>query len=305
MQYNFGVQRELTPQTVVSVSYVGSGNRRGRLMWFYNTALKPGPGPVLGRGLYPYIIPSFYQRSWERSNYNAFQFQLNRKFHKGLAYAVNYTYSKSIDFGCSGYENPEGCNVQDPYHPLNDRSVSAFDLTHIFTADWVWAVPIGKGKLLSTGNNKVDYAVGNWQLIGILRMNSGVPYNITVPGDIANTGNVSYERPNLVGNPNLPNPSSNAWFNKAAFEIPNLFTFGNFGRNVLRNDWGRNLDLSMFREFPISESKKFQFRFEAFNFPNNVMLATPDTNPSSPNFGRTFSQGNSPRVIQLALKFLF
>jgi hypothetical protein len=317
MQWNLGFQHEIAPDTVISANYVGSGNRRGRIGGFCNTALTPGPGPVEPRALYTYASPGFYQRSWNKSDYNSFQFQLNRRFHNGLAFVANYTWSKSMDYGCSGYENPEGCNIQDPYHWNRERTVSGFDLTHIFTGDWLYELPIGTGKALHTGSRVGDYIIGNWQVNGIVSLHSGIPYTLNIPGDGANIGNLNTWRPNLVGNPNLANPTPQEWFNTAAFAIPAPYTFGNLGRNTLRTDWGRNVDLSLFRDFPVTESKRFEFRAEAFNAFNQVVYGYPAgasggaaiwlsaISPKDPNFGKVFSTGNSPRIIQLALKFYF
>ena len=90
-------------------------------------------------------------------------------------------------------------------------------------------------------------------------------------------------RANLVGNPVLANPTRQAWFNTAAYGIPPAFTFGNNGAYNQRTDWFRSIDLSLFREFPITEGKKFQLRAEAFNAFNNVVFARPDANVSSVN----------------------
>jgi hypothetical protein len=313
MQWNLGVEYEIAANTVLRTSYVGSGNRRGRVMGWYNTALTPGPGNPQERALYPYSNPNFYSRSWGRSNYNAFQLSLNRKFRNGLAYVLNYTWSKSIDTGCSGYENPEGCNIQDPYHFNNDRSVSAFDLPHIFTANWLYELPFGTGKPMHTGNRIADYIFGNWQINGIVSFNSGTPYNLNVPGDIANIGAPgAYERYNLAGDVKLSHPTPQRWFNTDAFQTPALLTFGNMGRNVSRSDGRENLDLSLFREFPFTESKRLQFRAEAFNAFNHVIYGFPagvgflgTIAPNNPNFGRVLNTANRARQIQLSLKFLF
>lgn len=306
MQWNFGVQRQLSSDTLVSLNYVGSGNRNGRLGGFYNTAWTPGPGNPQARALYPYSVSSYYQRSWARSSYEAFQFRLEKKFHGGLTYAVNYTYSKSIDNGCSGYENPEGCAIQDPYHFNNDRSVSAFDLTHILTGSWVYQLPFGEGKFLHTGSHAINYIIGNWQLNGILSLRSGVPFNLSLSGDTANIGSgAPNDRPNVVANWQLANSTRAQWFNTAAFAPTPAFAFGNLGRNVLRTDWGRNLDLSLFREFPVREGMKFQLRFEAFNALNQVVYGTPGSTVGFPNFGVVTTIANSPRVAQASLKFLF
>ena len=306
MQWNFGIQHELTPGTLLTANYVGSGNRRTRATWrIGNASLVPGPGPPLERAPFNYMPVGFYMRSVGKANYNAFQFTLNREFSDGITFVANYTYSKSIDIGCSGYENPEGCHIQRPYDFESTRSVSAYDLTHIFTGHWLYEFPFGTGKSWRTGNRVTDYIIGNWQVNGIVVLQSGQPYHTSEPSDRANIGSSGYLLTNLVGNPVLANPTRQAWFNTAAYKIPDVFTFGNNGTYNQRQDWFRSIDLSLFREFPISEGKKFQLRAEAFNAFNNVVFARPDTNVSSVNFGRVFGTALRPRVVQLGLKFIF
>ena len=240
-----------------------------------------------------------------RSNYNAFQFLLNRRFSGGLATMVSYTWSKSIDIGCSGWY-VEGCAVQDPYHFNNDRSVSGFDLTHMLTANFVYRLPFGSGGKLRTGNRAADYVIGNWQINGITLFRSGTPFGLDITGDIANTGNkAGYMRPNVVGDHRLETRSPERWFNTAAFAAPASFTFGNLGRYALRSDWVRNFDLSVFREFPIKERFKVEFRAESFNTFNTPVFGTPTTSMNSPNFGRVLGTAVGPRELQLSLRLRY
>ncbi len=306
IQYNFGVQHQIGAG-IVTLNYVGAGGRRLDLGGFYNVAQAPGPGNARDRSPYPYIRPTRYQWSWGRSSYQALQFLYDRRFSKGLTMLVSYTYSKAIDIGCSGWFGTEGCSVQDPYHFNNDRGPSAVDLTHVLTTSWVYELPFGHNRKFQSGNRTVDYILGNWQVNGISTIRSGAPYNITVPGDIANTGNSNYMRANLIGDPNLdnPSPSPGYWFNTAAFASPAPFTFGNFGRNRLRSDYFRNFDLSVFRQFPIRESVRLELRAEAFNAFNTPTFRAPTGNISSTNFGKVTGTANSPRQLQIALKLWF
>jgi hypothetical protein len=91
----------------------------------------------------------------------------------------------------------------------------------------------------------------------------------------------------------------------SAFANPAPFTFGNMGRNSLRADWNKNLDLSLFRSFSISESKRFEFRAEAFNVTNTPVFAIPDNNLQDPNFGVVSSTASTERQLQLGLKLYF
>lgn len=308
-EWNFGIQRQLSPNTILAVDYVGSHSSRLNLGLYANTAVTPGPGPIAPRTPYPYITPTYYDRSTGRSSYNAFEFSLTKRFSKGLTYLVSYTWSKSMDIACSGYAATEGCATQNPYDVDADKSVSAYDLTHVLSASWVYELPFGKGMRFSSGSKLVDDVIGNWQVNGILSLHSGPPYTLGVSGDIANTGNNGsigfYERLNQVGNPNLPNPTPAEWFNASAFQSPAAFTYGNLGRNTMRADWGKDLDFSLFRKFPIRETKYFEFRVEAFNATNTPIWGTPVDNFNSPNFGRVLSTANSPRQIQFALKFYY
>jgi Carboxypeptidase regulatory-like domain len=304
-QWNFGVQRQVGGNTVVEADYVGSHSSRLTVGTFGNVALTPGPGNPLDRAPYNYISPSFYDRSVGRGSYNSFQFSVNQHLSHGLQYLLSYTWSKSMDIGCSGYFSVEGCSEQNPWDLNNDRSVSGFDLTHDLSLSWVYQLPG-----LKVGNKFLNYAAGNWQLNGIFTATSGVPYDLGISGDIANTGNsgangYGYERLNLVGNPNLSNPTPSQWFNPAAFAVPAPFTFGNLGRNALRADKYVNLDLSIFKEFPIRESKRLEFRADMFNLPNHTVWGIPVKDFNNPQFGQVLGTRSIEREIQFALKFYF
>jgi hypothetical protein len=318
MQWNFGVQRELSSSTTVDVNYVGSGSRRLNVGGYYNTALTPGPGDPQSRAPFPYIAPTFYDRSIGNGNYHALQIGLNKRYSKGLAYQVAYTYSKSIDEASSGWFGVEGQSLTDPYNVAGSRGPSGFDLRHTLSVNTVYQIPVGHGKRFSTKNSVLDYVLGNWQLNNIFTARSGVPFNVYFgASDLANTGNVSwaqYERANLVGDPHngsCPNGSPvgsvDCIFNTSAFAAPAQYTFGNSGRDAFRSPSFWNLDTSLFRQFPFwGEDRRIEFRAEAFNLFNTVILGTPGHDISNrSSFGKANGTANSPRQLQLGAKFIF
>jgi hypothetical protein len=305
MQWNFGIAKQLNNSTTVSATYVGSGSRRLDVGGYYNTALTPGPGNPQDRSIYPYIAPTYYDRSIGKGDYNALQFLYDKRFANGLAYQVSYTWSKILDDGSDGWYGVEGFSVENPYSYQNNRSVAGYDLTHVLSVNVVYELPIGKGKALATHNSVVDYIIGGWQVNTIASAHSGLPYDITADGDIANTGNTGYERADIVGNPGLPTQSAKEWFNTAAFAIPATYTYGDSGRNILRGPAFWNLDASLFRKFPFTESKVLEFRAEAFNLANTVILNQPQADISEPNFGVITSTQNTARIIQFGAKFRF
>jgi hypothetical protein len=308
-EWNFGIERQLGANMSLSVDYVGSHGSRLDLNTFFNTAVTPGPGSQATRRPFSYITPTNYERTNGRSSYEALEVSFNRRFSKGMSYLLSYTWGKSIDISCSGWAGVEGCANQDPYNVNADRSVSAFDVTHVFNASVVYELPFGRGRAFAAGSRFVDYAISGWQTNTIMTLRSGAPYTIGVSGDIANTGNSNnagfYERLNVAGDWRLSNPTPAAWFNTSAFAVPANYTYGNMGRNVMRSDWAKNLDLSIFREFPIRERLNLQFRAESFNLTNTPVWGTPVTNYSNVNFGRVQSISNTPRQLQFALKLRF
>lgn len=309
-QWNVGIQHQLNSSTAVTVNYVGSTTHRANVGGYYNTALTPGPGDPQARALYPYIGPTFYDRSNGTSSYNAAQLQLDRRYSNGLSYSVGYTYSSSIDEGGDGWFGAEGGSPVDPYHPgaFGSRSVSGTDLTHVLTENTIYQIPVGKGQRWSTGNGVADYVLGNWQLNNFLTARSGLPYTPIISSDIANTGNVGwsgYEHANLVGDPNKNVPRGFG-FNPAAFTAPAPFTYGTAGRNSLRSAHYINMDASLFRQFPVWGERRFEFRLEAFNLFNHPTFgrANADLNNGS-SFGTINGTASQERQLQLGGKFIF
>lgn len=305
-QYNFGIQRELVPGAVATVNYVGSRNGRIATTITANAASTPG-GPVP----YPYIqFQTPYTVSSSSTNYNALQISSVMRLHSGFASTLAYTWSKSMSTGCDGYNS--GCVIQNPSNLAMDYGPAAHDLTNIFSGSFVVPLPFGVGQRFNASNKVVNYIIGGWQVNAILSLNSGPRYDVTTDNSISNIQNFSgVELADLVGD---PRQSTSAYpldkvhpINPAAFANPAAGTFGNMGRNSLRADWGRNLDLSIFRAFPISESKRFEFRAEAFNATNTPVMGMPDTNLlDGPGFfGVVSYTANTARQLQLALKFYF
>lgn len=317
-QWNFGVERQLNTSTTIDLNYVGSGSRRTNVGGYYNTDLTPGASESPSRRPYPYIAPTFYDRSVGSASYNAFQFEMKKRYTNGLFYQVSYTYSKSLDEGSSGWFGVEGQSLTDPYNIKTSRGPSGFDLTHTLSVSMLYQVPVGKGKRLSTGNSAFDYVLGNWQINNLFSARSGTPFNVYYgASDIAGTGNVAwaqYERANLVGDPQSGScPSgtkvktATCYFNTGAFAVPALGTFGDSGRDAFRSAPYWDLTSSVFRQFPLwAEDRRLEFRAEAFNLFNTVIFGQPGNDISNPAaFGKVTSAGNSARQLQFSLKFIY
>jgi hypothetical protein len=310
-QWNFGVQKLINSSTTLTVNYVGSSMHRLDVAGTYGGATTPSTSAFdQSRALYPYIAPTFYDRSVGSGNYHGLQASLDKRYTNGFSYGVSYTFSKAIDVGGDGFYGVEGGVPQDAYNPARyDRSVSGLDLTHILSVNTLYEIPVGRGKRFSTGHGVLDYILGGWQINNLFQAHSGIAFTPVISGDQANTGQAgwtAYEHLNKVGNPGLSKKSAAEWFNTAAYAVPTAGTFGDAGRNSLRGPSFWNLDTSLFRLFPIGEGRQFEFRAEAFNVLNHVDLGQPQRDISDvTHFGQIRSVVSTARQLQLAVKFVF
>jgi len=311
-QWNFGIQRQLGNSLALKIDYVGSGSHRTNVGGQYNTALTPGPGDPQSRALYPYSIPTYYDRSVGVGNYNALQVQLDKRYTNGFSYQIAYTWSKS-EAEDDGWFGVEGTVVQNPYDPGASRGLAGTNIPHVFSANALYQVPVGRGQRFSTGNRFVDYMVGNWQINNIFTWRNGQDFTITDSNDIANIGNTGYEWANQVGSPHLSHRTTAEWFNVAAFAVPQQYTYGDVGRNSMQSQRFINLDSSVIRSFPIWREKRIEFRAEAFNIFNHPVFAAPTSDISSTSFG-VVQAGNGPysngqanvsRELQMSAKIVF
>ena len=224
--------------------------------------------------------------------------------------------------GGDGYFGVEGGVPEDPYNPKGSRGPASFNIPQLFTANFVYELPIGVGKTFSASSRVVNYLIGNWQVNGIVIGRSGQNFNVTSGGDIALTGNAStYERANLVGNPNQAGPvagnpgctppsgpvhTATQWFNPCAFQTPVRGTLGNAGRNFLQDQRYWDFDASIYRIFPIRERLQLKADIEAYNALNHPVLGSPGaTTTTSATFGTIGSTASTARILQGAIRLQF
>lgn len=333
-EYNFGLEKQLWGNSILSLNYVGSATHRMDVGGYYNTGTACGAGckyasfatrvtAGVGGQPYPYA-PT--EKSWDHAGangtYSALQAALKRSFRSGLSYLVSYTWSKTLDEGGDGFFGAEGGVPEDPYNPRGSRGPAGFNIPQMFAANFVYDLPFGTGKALSTGNRIADYAIGNWQINGIFTDRSGQDFTIAASGDIAETGNSgTYERANQVGNPYQSGPISGnpsctppaggvhtrtQWFNPCAFETPAVGTLGTVARNTMIGPHYSDFDTSVSRQFPIHDRLSFGLQVQAFNALNHPVFANPgSTVNASTGFGVITSTASTQRILQFSGKLTF
>ena len=279
-----------------------------------------------------------YVDSGGDSYYHSFQFTARKRFSQGLLMGLAYTLGKSIDdqsvdpIGASSGGGLSATNSRTPTDIRdwrNERGRSDFDRRHVLVTNFVYELPVGKGKQFLTGVGSLGNAVlGGWSVNGIYIFQSGEPFSVRSG---ARTANFSHEsRADIVGAtpetglfkiPGIVGPL--VFANRNGFALPAPGSNG-AGRNIFTASNFNNLDASISKNFNITERFRVQFRAEAFNVLNHVNFDNPrDASSGSPSFQSSlFAQtccaavappstqtviqtGEAARVLQLGLKLYF
>ena len=303
MEYNAGVQQQLSRSLMMKLDYVGSVSRHQYIVPEANTALVPGPGPISKRQPFPqYGGPFSFSWNDGPANYNAFQAFLQKSLSSGLFFMASYTWSKSMDWASDPYNN----NFPNFYNLASNMGPSNYSLTNMFVLSGVYALPVGRGKsLLSTPNRFLQAIAGNWNIGTIVTLDSGRPFDVLAGADVTNTGGPGQRAERTGANPYAPRQTYKNWLNKAAFTTPAAFTFGNESRNDLKGPTYRDVDFNAFKDFSVTNRATLQFRAEFFNVINTTNYAQPDNNVQSGSFGQILSAAGPGREIQFAVKALF
>ncbi len=239
------------------------------------------------------------------SYYDALQTKLTRRLGSGSQVGFVYTFSKAIDYE----DNEELSFLLFPYpaYAKRNKARAGFDRIHNFEAYGLYHLPFGRGQRYAQ-SGIADKLAGGWQLNWVLSALSGTPFTITDSGAGASflnapgntqTANVVGPLRILNGKPASSCAASNTsckYFDTTAFTAvsatsPGLLDgfFGNAGRNILRGPGFFNLDMSVTRDFKLSERFTFQFEADAFGVTNTPHFNNPNTNISGGNFGAVTS----------------
>lgn len=305
MQWIFNLQRELARNLSFEAGYLGSISRHLESYRGVSAAV-PGPGTVASRSPYPNWGLLVLVEDGGRGNYNSLGTKLTKRYSNGLTALVSYTFSKSIDT-TSGIRTSDSDSLfsQDGRCMLCDRGLSAFDNRHRLAVSGLYDLPFGKGRRMAINNPLLDAVIGGWQVGGITTWRSGFHINPGAGVNRANT-NINVDRPDATGQAvSLDTPTTDRWFNTAAFALQPIYQFGNAARNSIPGPAGFMLDSNVQKSFRIVEGHELQFRWESYNLLNHPVWGFPNSNLSSPSFGRIISTAVNMRQMQFAMKYVF
>jgi hypothetical protein len=346
--WNFSIQRSLTPSTLLTVGYVGSNGKllRGGGLGIWSGQIHPrylALGTLLQANVtaatlaqaraiipdvalpYPSFVGTFAQmlrpfpqysgvtanfNNLASSNYNSLQITLNKRMSRGLTLNINHTWSKTLSDAGAG---------RSAYQWQIEKTHGESDRRHVFNALVVYELPFGKGRTVAPSNAAVSAVVSGWRLSSITRLRSGAPYGVI--GAVCNLPNAGGCRASYNPAFNGPVRINGEWgsgdllvartpfLDNRAFISPAAFAYGDTpgaGAFGLYTPGFWNEDLSVMRQFRITERIKLDFQADAFNVTNSVIFGGPASLTfNNADFGRVTSQGNDPRTMQLSLKLTF
>lgn len=335
-QWNLAVQHQFWGNTTVQIGYVGQRATHLMVPFSYtqrvleansscSTPPCTDPSPFFAQN------PTFYntiatQTGGTQSNgtmmYNSLQAVLQKQMSKGLQYQVSYTYSKCMSdstgyYGAWNNALSASAYWQNIYDPKSEWAPCYYDATHVLSAYAVYELPVGRGKQFGSSMNKVlDTIAGGWAVSPIVTFRTGFPMPVYNAADESGTFSrgaradcsglpaVTGETP--IDQTAFPGVGGFQWFtNNGNFTNPTVGTFGNCAPQLggLRGPHYTDVDLSLHKDFVLTERFRLQFRTEFINAFNHVQLNAPNMNLGS-NMGQ-INSAQPPRNIQLALKLYY
>jgi len=301
-QWNVALEKSFGQKQAVSATYVGQA---GRNLLRTEALYQPNPN---------FTGEFLLTQNSARSNYNAFQLQYRKSFSSGLQALLNYCWSHSLD----NTSNDEVVGLSNTaISAANDYASSDFDIRHSFSGAISYSIPmVGKA-------GPVAIATRNWSIDGVIVARTGFPFNAVLLGVSPDPGGAATSRPDLVAGQPIWIPSTSApggkILNANAFSIPSTIRQGSEGRNDIPGFGLTQIDLSISRNFAITERVHLQFRADAFNLLNHPNFTNPLAyiqygsfylqsqsmlNQGLGGLSSLFQEGG-PRSLQLGLKLLF
>jgi len=297
--WNFAVQRALPWKFALDLAYVGNRGIHNQTGWNLNASMRPGSGnagrPLAARfGRNTDTTSPIGTGTW----YNGFQMKFDRRVGDSLFLTTAYTWSKGLNYA----EDDGGLAI--PMGVELNKARMSDNRTHVFTQSYMYALPFGKGKKWAQ-TGPAMWLAGGWQVQGLLFFSTGSWFSPSVSGIVNAPGNA--DRPNWVAPIRYLERKGpgQKYFDPGAFAIPAQNTLGNAGRNIIQGPGINNLDLSLHRDFRISEQFNATLRLESFNFSNTPHYNNPNGNAQSPQFGEINGALQDQRQYQIGLTIRF
>lgn len=304
-QWSGGLERQLWNGGGFELQYLGSHSYHLDRSYYNNTPL-PGPGAVNSRRPNQLFGPIRTINTDINATYESMSAIYRQRVFHGAQVLASYTWAHTLDVNT---DSNGGGTTLNPYNWKGDYGNANWDIRHRFVATFVYDIPFFSG-----ANPILKTAFGHWQTNGIVTLQTGTPFNVTTGNDTANTASSGTYRPDLVhsATSNCGRGHLVGCIDATAFSVsnlypvnPNNFAYGSAGRNLLHGPGAETVNLSIFKNFPVRERMKLQFRMETFALFNHANFSNPAGGFGTSSFGNITGLTGGTRNIQFGLKFMF
>ena len=301
-QVNFDIQDEIAPNLVLEAGYLGNVSHHLTAGDLSINGVAPefrGPGNAqLVRPFPQFTNVSLINPPVGNSNYQAGFVKLERRFSKGFSLLAHYTFSKYLDDAAAANEFGDPGSYMDAYNRKLDKGLSGSDIPHRGVVTLLYAVPSIARRPLLNG------FMGGWQVGLLTTLQSGQTFTVFDSVNQSNAFPAGTMRPNLIAGPRAAVQTLSHWFNTAAFQTAAPFTAGNSPRSVLRGPSWKNADLTLSKNFRVTERWRAELRGEFFNVINHANFDIPGHTLGNADFG-VISAAEPARTVQAALRLSF
>ena len=308
--WNLDIQQEINPTLIVNLDYTGTKGTRLDVL--------TAPNSTANGVLIPTVQPYYYESSEGDSSANAGTLRIRKRLSRGVSLGGTFTWSKSLDdastigagssiVSANGKITGVTVVAQNAFDLAAERGLSSFNQEFRFTGDYLWELPLGKGRRWLSSSGWKQNLLGGWQWSGDWTIASGLPFTPRILGSFSNvnSGVNGTLRADVTGEPvSVPNPSIAEWFNTAAFVIPPTGQYGDARRNSIIGPGEVLFDMAMTKLIPLKETRNLELRFSSTNVFNHPIYSSIDTVLNSPTFGRVISV-SSMRAVLLTARFRF
>jgi len=323
-EFSLTTQYQITPTSTFQVGYVGIlGHHLTNPFWGNQLPGPNQPAPYTNLVGQNGVVKISATNS--ASNYNALQAVFRQHLHAGLELTANYTYAKTLtdSFGYYGVSNISGQYYQqNSYDMAAEWGPSGFDIRHALSVTGEYDLPFGRGKRFGGNwNRAVDSVVGGWKLAGTNVSYTGFPLTANSPSNYSNVVNSASARPQQLRPLHITGRTPQHWFGTSpgvlnpcnagqddgicVFAPQPLNAFGNVHPMSLRGPGYEQVDMSVFKTFPVWREQHLDFRADFFNAFNIADYNAPDNTVTDSNFGAISNTVSTERHIQLSLKYAF
>jgi hypothetical protein len=279
---NIWIGRELNPAVYIPGASTNANQEQRRRLFLIN--------PTEGR------YYSTIQESFEgEGRYHGVVLGIQRRMSRGWSVSTNVTLSKCTN---NGEPSVDISNVfPDPDDPSSNEGPCDADRPLIVNSSVIYQSP-------GLGDGLMHLLTSGWQVGTVFQARSGSPLTLATTGNLSLTG-LGNQRPLLIGDPDIDDPSSDRWFNTAAFAANTPGVWGDTERGLLRGPAYWNIDVALSRAMRLFNGHQIEVRAEAFNLTNRAHLDNPNVTFGSADFGRIVAVSAPGRVMQFAVKYVF